>query len=179
MPRKTRSRHPRGRQVCAEGTTSVSPYQARRNRPASVASAASDVTINFGNIDVLIKNAGVLGKYGLITNSNLEDWQLVIDVNLLGPYLVTREFLPLLLKSQTSQNGHHIWIIIVTSGGAHLTNPTLSAYQVSKNALLKFSTLTNIEYAAKGSFTVATYPVTCPTDIMGGAGAIPPHHKHL
>lgn len=140
---------------------------------ASVSNARQEVEKAFGKLDILINNAGILGKYGLIADSDPIAWTRVLDVNLQGPYRVTRAFLPLLLSSDGNR-----YIVNVCSGGAHLTNPTLSAYQVSKSALLKFSTLTNAEYAPKGISTLAIHPGNVPTDIMGGPDAIPPHHKH-
>ncbi|KAL8737331.1 MAG: hypothetical protein Q9181_001787 [Wetmoreana brouardii] len=141
--------------------------------PNSVADAAKEVEKVFGGLHILINNAGILGQYGLIADSKPDEWMEVVNVNLQGPYLVTRAFLPLMLSSSGTR-----YIINVTSGGALLTNPTLSAYQVSKAALLKFSMLTNKEYAAQGIMTFAIHPGNCVTDIMGGAEAIPEHHKH-
>ncbi|KXX79161.1 Oxidoreductase UcpA [Madurella mycetomatis] len=142
---------------------------------ASVAAAAAEVEAKFGKLDVLINNAGTLGKYGLIAESDPDTWWEVLNVNLRGAYLVTRAFLPLLLKAGPDEK----YIVNVCSGGAHLTNPTLSAYQVSKSALLKFTVLTNVEYASRGVIAFAIHPGNVPTDIMGGPEAIPPHHKHV
>lgn len=142
---------------------------------SSVAAAAAAVEDRFGKLDVLVNNAGILGEYGLIADSDPKVWCQVLDVNLQGPYLVTRALLPLLLKSEAEQK----CIVNVCSVGAHLTNPRLSAYQVAKNALLKFTTLTNVEYAPQGVIAFAIHPGNVPTDIMGGPEAIPPHHKHV
>ena len=149
------------------------PVQMDVTSPSSVAEAAAEVEKAFGKLQILVNNAGILGKYGLIADSEPQEWMKVIDVNLQGPYLVTRAFLPLILKSSDVR-----YIINVTSVGAHLANPTLSAYQISKNGLLKLSTLTNAEYSSQGVVTFAIHPGNCPTDIMGGPDAIPPHHKH-
>ena len=140
---------------------------------ASITEAATEVGKAFGKLHILINNAGILGKYGLIADSDPQGWKQVLDVNLHGPYLVTRAFLPLLLQSSGNR-----YIIDVTSVGALLSNPTLSAYQIAKNGLLKLSTLTNAEYSSQGVVTFAIHPGNCPTDIMGGPDAIPPHHKH-
>ncbi|KAF2204953.1 putative 2-(R)-hydroxypropyl-CoM dehydrogenase [Delitschia confertaspora ATCC 74209] len=143
---------------------------------ASVAAAAAEVEKNFGKLNVLINNAGVLGKYGLIADSDPDVWWQTLNVNVRGPYLVTRAFLPLLLKAGTDEEKY---IVNVCSVGAHLTNPRLSAYQVAKNGLLKFTTLTNAEYSPQGVTAFAIHPGNIPTDIMGGPSAIPPHHKHV
>ena len=149
------------------------PVQMDVTNPSSVAEAAAEVEKVFGKLHILINNAGILGKYGLIADSDPREWMQVIDVNLQGPYLTTRAFLPLILKSSGLR-----YVINVTSVAAHLTNPTLSAYQISKNGLLKLSTLTNAEYSSQGVVAFAVHPGNIPTDIMGGPDAIPPHHKH-
>jgi NAD(P)-dependent dehydrogenase (short-subunit alcohol dehydrogenase family) len=141
---------------------------------ASVAAAAAEVEQRFGKLNVLINNAGTMGPYGLITDSDPEMWWQVLNTNIRGPYLVTRAFLPLLLGTE----GEEKYIVNVCSVAAHLTNPTLSAYQVAKNGLLKFTTLTNAEYSAQGVIAFAIHPGNVPTDIIGGPEAIPPHHKH-
>lgn len=140
---------------------------------ASVAAAAAEVEQKFGKLNFLVNNAGILGKYGLIADSNPDEWWNVLNVNLRGPYLVTRAFLPLLLKAGEEEK----YIVNVCSVGAHLTNPTLSSYQVAKNAVLKLTALTNAEYGPE-VITFAIHPGNIPTDIMGGPDAIPPHHKH-
>lgn len=141
---------------------------------SSVAAAAQKVQDAFGELHVLVNNAGTLGTYALIADSDPEIWWQVLETNLRGPYLVTRAFLPLLLKAR----GDLKYVVNVCSVAAHLTNPTLSAYQVAKNGLLKLTTLTNAEYAAQGVVSFAVHPGNVPTDIMGGPDAIPPHHKH-
>jgi NAD(P)-dependent dehydrogenase (short-subunit alcohol dehydrogenase family) len=151
------------------------PIQLDVTDESSVTNAAAQVAQKFGKLNVLVNNAGTLGKYGLIADSDPAAWWNVLDLNLRGPYLVTRDFLPLLLKAGAQETKY---IVNVCSAAAHLTNPTLSAYQVAKSALLKFTTLTDVEYREKGVVAFAIHPGNVPTDIMGGPEAIPAHHKH-
>ena len=44
---------------------------------------------NFGGLDALVNNAGIV-KMGPLRGSSLSDWQQVLDVNLTGPYLGMR-----------------------------------------------------------------------------------------
>jgi len=140
--------------------------------PSSVDAAARGIDEAFGKLDILINNAGILGSYGLIHDSDPKHWWQVMEVNLRGPYLVTRACLPVLLKGDVKR------IINVTSVGAHLTNPTLSAYQISKLGLVRLSQLSQVEYSTHGIMAFSIHPGNCPTDIMGGPENIPPHHKH-
>ncbi|ERF72992.1 hypothetical protein EPUS_08849 [Endocarpon pusillum Z07020] len=137
----------------------------------SIEMAAAEVEKEFGKLDILVNNAGILGKHGLIADSNPEEWWQVLDVNVRGPYLVTRAFLPILLKGQDK------FIVNVTSVGAHLVNPTLSAYQVSKLGLLRLSQLIYAEYSAQGVVSFCIHPGNSPTDIMGGPEGVADHLK--
>ncbi|KAF6222871.1 hypothetical protein HO133_000922 [Letharia lupina] len=129
----------------------------------SVEQAASTVEREFGHCDVVVSNAGILGKFGLVVDSDPDEWRRVLDVNLYGPYLISRSFLPLLLKA-----GGPKYLIHVTSVAAHLVNPMLSAYQTSKVGVMRFAQLLNAEYAAEGVICFSIHPGNCPTDIMGG-----------
>jgi len=46
-----------------------------------------------GNLDILVNNAGLI-RPGKITKATEEDWDLQIDVNLKGPFLMSNNFLP-------------------------------------------------------------------------------------
>lgn len=137
----------------------------------SVNDAVAKVEKEFGKVDILINNAGILGAYALIGDSDPKVWWEVFNINIRGAYLITRAFLPLLLK------GGAKYVINVTSVAAHLFNPTLSAYEISKLGLWKLSQLTNVEYVGNGITAFSVHPGNVPTDIMGGPELLPDHHK--
>ena len=128
----------------------------------SVQQAANEVDKVFGKLDVLVNNAGILGNPKLITESSPDEWWQVFDINLRGPYLIARAFLPLLLKGETK------YVVNVASVGALIAGPTLSAYQTAKMALVKFSQFIDVEYASQGIVSFCIHPGNCLTDIVGG-----------
>ena len=140
--------------------------------PSSVEQAAATVEREFGRCDVVINNAGLLGTHGGIAATDPEEWWNIMAVNLRGPYLVARSFLPLLVKSPNP------YIIQVTSVAAHLLNPTLTAYQTSKASLLRFTQLIHAEYGKQGVTAFAIHPGNCPTDMMGGPEGLHDFEKH-
>jgi NAD(P)-dependent dehydrogenase (short-subunit alcohol dehydrogenase family) len=93
--------------------------QADVSRFNDVQSAAQQVRDSFGSLDVLVNNAALrmnqLGKknsYSIpFTELTLEDWDSAIDVNLRGPFLCIREFLPLISKKGGGS------IINISAGG--------------------------------------------------------------
>ncbi|CAH0036803.1 unnamed protein product [Clonostachys rhizophaga] len=133
----------------------------------SVQAAADSIRAEFGRCDVLVNNAGFLGKSTLIADSDPAHWWSIFDINVRGPYLVSRAFIPLVLESEKKT------IINVSSMGAHLTTPTGSAYQISKLALVRFSEFVDAEYAGQGLVTISIHPGNSPTDIVGDFSKLP------
>lgn len=98
----------------------------------SVDKAAESVQAAFGRLDVLVNNAGAFEAMVPIVDSDPDVWWNTWVVNMRGTYLVTRAFLPLLLKSTTKT------IINVASIGAHFVSPGGSSYSVSTLIVLAF-----------------------------------------
>lgn len=131
----------------------------------SVQNAAKDIEQAFGHLDIIVHNAGVLGALAPIADGDPDSWWNTWAINIRGPYLVTRAFLPLLLK------GGDKTIVYVSSVGAFLQNPGLSAYQSSKLALLRFAEFVCAEYGEQGVLAFCIHPGNVPgTDILGPEG---------
>ena len=118
----------------------------------SIESAAAEIEDQFGGLDILVQNAGIVGTPSPIVDSNPEDWWKTWDVNVRGPYLVARAFLPLMLKGGDKQ------IVNVSSVGAFLRGPGMSSYQTSKLALLRFTEFIVAEYGEKGVLAFCIHP---------------------
>lgn len=99
--------------------------------PAAVALAA-EKTLAGGSIDAIINNAGV-GSYGAVVDYKIEDWQNLINVNLTGPFLVTRALLPALIKQQSG------FVVNMGSRHSYEVSPERTAYCASKFGLRGFS----------------------------------------
>jgi NAD(P)-dependent dehydrogenase (short-subunit alcohol dehydrogenase family) len=80
----------------------------------------------FGGIDILVANAGVLWL-GPIESTPLKRWQLCLDVNLTGVFLVTRAVIP----HVRARGGGSL--IAVTTTGVRMAGA--NAYWVSKAAV--------------------------------------------
>ena len=119
---------------------------------AAVAKAAEDVKSAFGRVDILINNAGYLEPAVPIENSDPEEWWRTWEVNVKGVYLMTKFFLPLLLESELKT------AVAVSSIGAHLTAPGMSAYQTTKSAVLRLNDFLMAEYGEKGLIAFGIHP---------------------
>jgi NAD(P)-dependent dehydrogenase (short-subunit alcohol dehydrogenase family) len=98
--------------------------------PDSVQSCAEQVLEHFGQVDVLINNAGVGGPSAPLWETELAEWQETLDINTTGPFLCCRAFLPSMI---TRKSGSIIFIGSMT-GKRQLLNRT--PYAASKIAIV-------------------------------------------
>ncbi|KIH88411.1 NADP(+)-dependent dehydrogenase [Sporothrix brasiliensis 5110] len=130
----------------------------------SVAAAAATVAKTFPRIDVLVNNAGFLEKRAKIGDSDPAEWWTTFNVNVRGPYLVTRAFLPQI----TSPKDGGGTIVNVSSIAAHLLSQGGSAYQTSKLALQRFTEFLDVDHGlntSEGILTFAIHPGGVLTDM--------------
>ncbi len=97
----------------------------------SVAALFRTVRERFGRLDVLFNNAGVSAHGGPLDELEPADWQRVVDVNLTGVFLCTREAFGL-MKSQDPRGGR---IINNGSISAHVPRPESIAYTATKHGV--------------------------------------------
>ncbi len=97
------------------------------SRAAETEDIFKQIKEKYGKLDGLVNNAGVLTK-GTIESISLEDWQFTLDVNLTGPYILTKTLLPLLKQAGSAS-------IVNISSVAGLKPGTSVAYSVSKAGL--------------------------------------------
>ena len=91
----------------------------------SVESAVAATVAEFGGIDILVANAGVLWL-GPIESTPLKRWQLCLDVNLTGVFLVTKAVIP----HVRARGGGSL--IAITTTGVDMIEHGSNAYWVSK-----------------------------------------------
>jgi NAD(P)-dependent dehydrogenase (short-subunit alcohol dehydrogenase family) len=92
----------------------------------------------FGRLDILVNSAGLVDEAPL-DQTSLERWQRIIDANLTGPFLCTREA----LKIMKPQGGGRI--VNIGSIAAQMPRPQYAAYSCSKMGLVALTTTTALE----------------------------------
>lgn len=99
---------------------------------------------DFGAIDILVCNAGILGPIGSFLENDLDEWIQSLNVNLLGSLYLIYTLLP-----QMVERGHGK-IIQISGGGASGPLPGLTAYSASKVAVIRFVETLAKEYSKFG-----------------------------
>jgi NAD(P)-dependent dehydrogenase (short-subunit alcohol dehydrogenase family) len=147
----------------------VLPRQLDVTDSDSIAQLAADVEQEFGRLDVLVNNAGILyDTWQQPSTANLDTVQEAIATNTLGPWRMCQAFLPLLRRSKQGR------IVNVSSGAGSLTDMSggTPAYSLSKAALNALTRLLAAELRSSGILVNAVCPGWVATE-MGGAGGRP------
>ena len=111
-----------------------------------------------GGLDVLVNNASALGPVPLAlwADTDSEDVEQALAVNLLGPFRLTKALLGALRAS--AANGSGGVVLNVSSDAAINANPRWGAYGASKAALAHMSAIWNVELEAEGIRVLAMDP---------------------
>ena len=127
----------------------------------SVAAAAAEVKKAFGRCDILINNSGFLDAQVKITEADPTEWWKGFEVNVLGTFLVTRAFIPLILAEKDSLKT----LVNISSMWALTHWPESSCYQMTKLALVRFSQILMTEYGEQGLLSFSVHPGSTMTEL--------------
>ena len=122
-------------------TPAIYPMNLEGASEQDYAELATNIESQLGALDGLIHAAVMLGAPTVFTQSDVETWYQVHQVNLHAPYLLTRACLPLMTRSPSAS----LVFMVDDKPGAYW-----DAYQVSKRGLLGMAELLANEYADRG-----------------------------
>ncbi len=110
-----------------------------------------EVREQLGRVDILVNNAGTL-RDGLVVRMRLEDWRRVLDTNLTGTFLCTREALRDMLRARWGR------IVNVTSVVGLVGNAGQANYVAAKAGIVGFTKAVAREVASRNITVNAIAP---------------------
>jgi 3alpha(or 20beta)-hydroxysteroid dehydrogenase len=126
---------------------------------------ADDVRERHGRLDILVNNAGVAYRFGLMETARA-DFERVLGVNLVGPFLAMRALAPLIRDSGGGS-------IVNVGSAAGMTGHFSAAYSASKWGLRGVSKVAAMEFAPWQVRVNAIHPGIVNTAIVPGDTAFP------
>lgn len=130
---------------------------------SAVAALAEDMAKKEDRLDILVNNAGYSARWTPLDLSEPSDWWRSFEVNLKGPYLMARAFLPLLLK--TAEQTGHVDVVNLASIGAHQVNALASNYTISKLAVCRLTENIDVGYKDQGVSAISVNPGGVETEL--------------
>ena len=127
---------------------------------ASVTQAVKAVMSRFGQIDILINNAGIAGPSAPVWEQTDENWQKNIAVNLTGVFNFCRAVVPHMRER------HYGRIVNVASIAGKEGNPNMAPYSATKGAVIAFTKSLGKEVATDGVCVNAVAPAVIQTQIL-------------
>lgn len=114
---------------------------------------------HFGTIDIMVNNSGFNGKNALPHELSLDEWQRVIDVNLTGAFLGSREAIAYMLDHDIKGS-----VLNISSVHQQIPRPGNIQYSASKGGMKQLTETLAINYADKGIRVNAIAPGTIATE---------------
>ncbi|MFF8592250.1 SDR family NAD(P)-dependent oxidoreductase [Streptomyces sp. NPDC015220] len=130
----------------------------------SVREGVAAAVTALGGLDVLVNAAGIL-RSSHTHETSLEAFTRVIQVNLVGTFLVIREALPALLE------GRDAAVVNFSSTSAMFAHPYMAAYAASKGGIQSMTHALAAEYAKRGIRFTAVQPGSISSGMTDGSGA--------
>jgi glucose 1-dehydrogenase len=121
----------------------------------------------FGRIDVMVNNAGISGESKKIHELTEKNWDEVIDVNLKGTFLCTREAVRNMINNKSNGQGRtdNYSIINISSVHEQTPHPQSAQYAASKGGMELLTKTTALELADKGIRVNGIAPGAIATDM--------------
>jgi NAD(P)-dependent dehydrogenase (short-subunit alcohol dehydrogenase family) len=131
--------------------------QADVSKPADCERMVKTALIEYGKLDILFNNAGVV-HVGMITETSEADWDRILDINLKGVFLVSKYAIPEMLRAGGGA--------IVNTGSIYgnLGAGSYTAYCASKGGVINLTRALAMEYAEKN----IRVNCVCPGSVMTG-----------
>jgi NAD(P)-dependent dehydrogenase (short-subunit alcohol dehydrogenase family) len=150
-----------GNQLEKELGDSSQFYLCDVSNQAQVNETVNKTIAKFGDVEVLVNNAGIQ-LYGSIIETSESDWDRLFNINLKSYFLCSKICIPSMQK-----NGKGV-IVNVSSVQAYITQKNVAAYTTAKTAILGFTRSIAVDYSPLIR-AVAICPGTIDTPLLRNA----------
>lgn len=148
-------------------TPHVSTFHADMREEARVAALVAHAVERFGQLDILINNAGVGYLFGPLVEATQERWDTVINVNLRGAFFAMKHAARQMLKQPLEEGWGRGRIVSIASRAAKSGSALTSSYVASKHGLVGLTRSAAIELGPEQ----ITVNAVCPNHVTTGLGA--------
>lgn len=118
----------RGLEKYKEDNISVKGYVCDVTDEKQVQEMLEKIKKEVGSVDILVNNAGIIKRIEM-TQMSAEDFRKVVDIDLIGPFIVSKAVIPDMIKKGGGK------IINICSMMSELGRETVSAYAAAKGGL--------------------------------------------
>lgn len=133
-------------------------FQMKMESEEDIVLKAKLILQEFGKIDILVNNAGIW-NYGSADEMSSKTWNNLININLTGSFLLTREIIPSMKRNNFGR------IINITSTAGQRGEAFHSHYAASKGALISYTKSLAVELAPFNITTNSVAPGWVDTDL--------------
>ncbi|WP_028609092.1 SDR family oxidoreductase [Paenibacillus harenae] len=145
-------------EIEARGGTAIA-VAANVAKEEDVQQLIDSAVLQFGTLDILINNAGIMDNFVPAADLTDELWDRVFAVNTSGPMRTTRKALPIFTEKKSG-----VIVNIASAGGLHGSRAG-AAYTASKHAVVGFTKNVGFQYASLGIRCNAIAPGGVSTNI--------------
>ncbi|MGC2655587.1 MAG: SDR family NAD(P)-dependent oxidoreductase, partial [Mycobacterium sp.] len=103
-----------------------------------VAQAVDGAVNEFGRLDIVVNNAGLI-RMGYAAEARLADWDELVAVNVLGVLYVTRAAMPHLIEAAASAARGVADLVTISSTAGWVSRPGTAVYSLTKFGVNAFS----------------------------------------
>lgn len=145
--------------LVSEAGSSAIAVQADVRDPVAVAQVAGAAIAEFGQIDILVANAGIVST-GRLWELSDEAWQEMIATNLTGVFNALRAVVPHMRERRYGR------IVVISSQGGRAGLPGISHYSAAKWGIIGLAKSLALEVAAEGITVNVVAPGTVRTPMV-------------
>jgi NADP-dependent 3-hydroxy acid dehydrogenase YdfG len=136
---------------------------------AQATGAVQRAVAEFGRLDTLVNNAGIM-LLGTALRSSIEDWERMVALNVMGALYVTHAALPHLVSAAEDSPRRVADLVNVSSTSGRIARPGSGVYSLTKFGLAAFSESLRQECLSHRVRVSVVEPGTVDTEILSHVG---------